>query len=52
MVAAIPHTTPDLPEASTRYFIWEQIGMDISLWSEALVNEGDAADEPDDEDED
>ena len=38
-------------ESSLPPHVWEQLGLEIALWSEALKNPDDAADEPDAEDE-
>jgi hypothetical protein len=47
VVAAIPHTVDrGGHQEEKRYFIWEQLGLEIALWSEALINVRDAADEP------
>ncbi|KAJ2921645.1 hypothetical protein H1R20_g15449, partial [Candolleomyces eurysporus] len=43
VVALIPWSIRD-PAKSEEYFIYEQLGMEISLWSENLENEGDEAD--------
>ena len=43
VVAAIPWSIRD-PERCDELFIYEQLGMEISLWSEGLENEEDDAD--------
>lgn len=43
VVAVIPWSIRDA-EKLDEYFIYEQLGMDISLWSESLENEEDEAD--------
>ena len=51
VVAIIPFTvrqgTTAAGSQEGRHFIWEQLGLDIALWSETLTNADDEADEED-----
>ena len=43
VIAIIPWAIRD-PQKLDEFFIYEQLGMEISLWSESLENEEDEAD--------
>jgi hypothetical protein len=45
VVAAIPWSVrPDMAQHTDRLFIYERLGMEISLWSDGLTNDEDDAD--------
>ncbi|PPQ88017.1 hypothetical protein CVT24_010864 [Panaeolus cyanescens] len=45
VVAIIPHKVPgQTAQDKPRFFVWEQFGLEVALWSEALDNPSDAAD--------
>ncbi|PPQ88300.1 hypothetical protein CVT24_002802 [Panaeolus cyanescens] len=47
VVAIIPHEVPgQTAQDKQRFFVWEQFGLEVALWSEALDNPSDAADSP------